>query len=186
MSPTDALLAQFPVIVRQPVRHVEAFLPRLDEPGRAQDLQVLGGVGDGLTRLRRQCLDPTRALREQIDQFQPARIPDEERRRCKRLQQPVILAADEVERAAVQPRDQQGALNRERPVHILGRQAAGACADRQTRPARILSLDGQDAPCHLDGIERRSPGEELGGEPLGDHPQASASNSYERMRASCS
>ena len=64
------------LLVGQPVLDVEALLLRLDEPRRAQDLEVLRRVGDGDAGLLGERLDGARALAEQVEQLEPLRGRD--------------------------------------------------------------------------------------------------------------
>src|SRR5215469_17672388 len=54
---------------------------------------------------------------------------------------PVVLAANEMQRAAVQPGDEQRLVLRQRPVDVSSRQARRPGADGQPGTARILTLD---------------------------------------------
>ena len=74
---------------------------------------------------------------------QPPGVAGEQRRRRQRLQPGVVLAADQVQGAAVEPGDQQRALLAQRPVDVGGAEALGAGADREPRAARVLALDGE-------------------------------------------
>ena len=72
---------------------------------------------------------PLRLRRRDALLRQAPRIPGEERRRRQRVQPPVVLAADEVERPAVEPRHDERAVIRERAVHLGRGDASGAGAD---------------------------------------------------------
>ena len=100
---------------------------------------------------------------------QPPGVAGEERRRRQRLQPRIVLTADEMQRAAVQCRDQQRAVLGQRPVDIGGGQADRPRPDRQPRPARILRLDREQALRHSDRIACRGTRQELSGQPFGDH-----------------
>ena len=54
----------------------KSFLARLDQPRLAQRLQVLRRVRQRQARLRRQRVDASLPLRQQLQQFQPVRIAD--------------------------------------------------------------------------------------------------------------
>ena len=55
----------------------------------------------------------------------------------------IVLAADEVERAAAEPGDDERAVLGEGAVDVGGGQAGGASADGEAKPARILPLYGE-------------------------------------------
>ena len=59
--------------------------------------------------------------------------------------QRVVLAADQVQGAAVEPGDQQRAVLAQRPVDVGRGEAGGAGADRQPGAARVLPLHGEQA-----------------------------------------
>ena len=54
----------------------------------------------------------------------------------------IVLAADQVQRAAVEPGDEQPPLA-QRPVDVGGAQTCAPCPHRQPRPPRVLPLDRQ-------------------------------------------
>jgi hypothetical protein len=105
---------------------------------------------------------------------EPARVRGARRRRGQRVEPAEVVAADEVERAAVQPGDDERALAGQRAVDVGGCEPARARADREPRAARVLSLDGEQPLGDRDGIARRLAREQLGGQPLGDHAAAPA------------
>ena len=114
---------------------------------------------DGLVRVRRR--DALLGQPPGVGKGQP--------RREQRLQPPVVLAADQVQGAAVQPGDQQRAVLRQRPVHVGRGQPGRAHPDGQPGAARVLGLDGQQPPGHRLGAARGLPGQQLRREPLRDH-----------------
>jgi hypothetical protein len=69
-----------------------------------------------------------------------------------------------MERAAVQPRDQERALLSERAVHVRCGQAVAPRPDRQARSALILALDRQQSLRDRHRIACAFPCEELGGQ----------------------
>ena len=100
---------------------------------------------------------------------QPPRVAGEQRRRRQRVQPRVVLAAHEVQRPAVEPRDDERAVLGQRAVDVGGRQPGGPRADRQPRAARVLRLHGEQPLGDGDRSRRGRPGEQLRGETLGDH-----------------
>jgi hypothetical protein len=105
---------------------------------------------------------------------QPARVSLHGHRRGQRLQPRVVLAADEVQRAAVQPRHDQRPLLGQRTVDVRRRQPARARAHSQPEPARILRLHCEQALCHGDRTGCGRPGEQLRREALVDHAPGSS------------
>jgi hypothetical protein len=97
----------------------------------------------------------------------PAHVPGELGRRREREQPRVVLAADQVERAAVQPGDQERALLGERAVDVRGGEALAARAYRQPGAPWILPLNGEQPLGHCRGVARPRAGEELRREPRG-------------------
>ena len=83
------------------------------------------------------------------------------------VQRPVVLAAHQVQGAAIQPADHQGAVHRERVIDVRGGQSLAAHADGQPGAARILTLDGQQPLGDLLGPARGRPGQQLSGGPFG-------------------
>ena len=71
-----------------------------------------------------------------------------------------------MQRAAIEPADYERTLAAERTVDVLGRQALAARSDGEPRPARVLSLNGEEALGHLDRAASRRSGKQLGGEAL--------------------
>ena len=98
---------------------------------------------------------------------QPARARGGQLRGGQGVQPPVVLGADEMQRAAVQPGDQQGPLIRQRAVHVRRRQPGRPGPDGKPHPAGVLTLHCQqplDDSRHAPG---RLAGQQLGREPLG-------------------
>jgi hypothetical protein len=89
------------------------------------------------------------------------------------MQPPVVLGADQMQRAPVQPRDQHGAVIGQRAVDIGSGQPGRAGPDRQPRAARVLALHGQQPAYHCDDGGGRLPRQQLGGEPFRDHSPGS-------------
>ena len=79
--------------------------------------------------------------------------------------QRIVLAAHEVQRAAVQPRDQERPLVGERAVDVRGREALCPRPHRQPRPARILPLDREQPLGNRHRVARGLAGEQLRREP---------------------
>ena len=88
-----------------------------------------------------------------------------ELRRGQSVQPGVVLARDEVQRAAVQPRDHKRAIVAQGAVDVGGVQPAGARPDREPSAPRVLALDGEQALHGRDWIARGAPGEQLRGQP---------------------
>ena len=81
----------------------------------------------------------------------------------------MVLAAHEVERAAVEPRDDEGAVPAQGTVDVDDAETTRSAAYRQPGPAPVLGLDGQEALDDLfDGTGARS-GKQLPGESGSDN-----------------
>jgi hypothetical protein len=94
--------------------------------------------------------------------------------RGERVQPRVVDAANEVQRAAVEPRDDERALLAEGAIEIRGGAARAARPHRQPRAAAVLGLHRQQPLRHARGVRRALSGEQLGSEALSDHrPPAS-------------
>lgn len=91
----------------------------------------------------------------------------QQRRRGQRVQPRVVLAADQVQGAAVEPGDQQRAVLGQSSVDVRGAQPGGAGANRQASTSRILSPHGEQARGDGDRIASRLTGETLGSETVG-------------------
>jgi hypothetical protein len=89
-------------------------------------------------------------------------------RRGQGLQQRIVLAADQVQGAAVEPGDQQRAVLAQRPVDVRRGQARGAGADRQAGAARVLPLHREQALGDGNRIPSRLAGEALRRQALGE------------------
>src|SRR5262249_54253652 len=96
------------------------------------------------------------------------RVAGEERRRRERVQPPVVLGADEVQRAAVQPADHERPLVGQRVVEAGERRPGRPCAYRKAGAAEILRLDGEQPPGDRDAVCRLVGAEELSLEPRGE------------------
>ena len=105
----------------------------------------------------------------------PARVGGEQRWRSQGMEPPVVLAPDQVERAAIQPADHERAVVQP-AVDVSDRQAARARPNRQAGAAKVLCLDGEQALADLDGIGTPLFTEELSLEPrrndIGAHAAA--------------
>jgi hypothetical protein len=77
------------------------------------------------------------------------------------MQPGVVLAADEMQGAAVEPGDQQRALLAEGAVDVGGREALGAGADGEPGAAGVLPLDGKEALGDSGGIGQGRAGKAL-------------------------
>jgi hypothetical protein len=97
-------------------------------------------------------------------------VAGEQSRRRQRVQPRVVLAGHQVQRAPVQPCDQQRALLAERTIDVRRAHAAAARADRQAHAARVLPLHRQQAPRHRHRIPRPRARQQLRGQALGRHP----------------
>jgi hypothetical protein len=95
---------------------------------------------------------------------QPAGVAGEEGRGGQGVQPRVVLAADQVERAAVEPGDQQRAVVGERAIDVGPTEARAAGTHGQARPALVLPLDREQPLGHRHGVARRRPRQQLGGE----------------------
>ena len=102
---------------------------------------------------------------------QTTRVSGEERRCRQGVQPRVVLAADEVQRAAVEPRDQERALVGESAVDVGGGESGRPGANREARSPRVLPLHREQPLGHRHGIARRRPREELRAQPLPDQPE---------------
>jgi hypothetical protein len=111
---------------------------------------------------------------------QPARAAGELARRREGMEPGVVLGADEMEGAAVQPVDDERAVVVERAVDVGRRQAARAGANRQPEAARVLRLDCQQPLSDRDRVARRLAGEQLGGEPRPVRPSGATRRSAPR------
>jgi len=69
----------------------------------------------------------------------------EQRRRGQPLQQRIVLAADQVQRAAVEPADDQLPLG-QRPLDVGRAQPLGPRPHREAEAARVLALNGKQTP----------------------------------------
>ena len=102
------------------------------------------------------------------------------RGRGERQQPRIVLAPDEVQRAAHQPGDHHGALVGERGIDVAGGEPGRARAQGQPRGAQVLGLHGQQVAddvrdaCRARAVQqlRRRPGATLR-----RHPCASATTS---------
>ena len=157
--------------VRQPIphEHVRLLLPRHgpahhEAPQRRLEQQVVQRLplgtdtrgGDALPERVRgeRSLAGERAL-DRLDPAldvprrntllgQPALAARPKRRRGDRLNDRIVLAADQVERAAVEPCDDERPVLGERTVDIGRGDAARAGAHGEPKPNRILPLYGED------------------------------------------
>ncbi len=116
--------------------------------GHAGGRQPIGDLGPGQRSVRGEGTGddgnaPISRLRRYPLLSQASGVGRRERRDSEGLQPGVVLAADQVQGAAVDPGDHQGPVFGQRPVHIGGRYARRAGADRQPETAGILTLDGQ-------------------------------------------
>ncbi len=102
-------------------------------------------------------------------------------RRGEQMQQRLVLGGDQVQRPAIHPRDEERPLVQRR---FEGAAPSAERAHRQAHPARVLRLDGEQAPCGLDrtGGPAREP---LRGEPLREHYSPSG-GCFERFEAASS
>ncbi len=89
---------------------------------------------------------------------------------CQLVQPPIVLAADQVQRPAVEPGDDQRPVFCQRAIHIGRGQPAGPGADGKARPARILSLDGQQPARDVNWASGPVPGQQLRSEPARRKP----------------
>ena len=67
----------------------------------------------------------------------------------------MVLGADEVERAAVEPVDDEGAVGGECRVDVGRAEPGGARPHREQRAARVLRLHGADPSDDLERVGRR-------------------------------
>ncbi len=157
---------------------VHQGLPGRADPGRIQPVAELA-AGERAVGGQR-CLDhrhgPLGVSRPDLFLGQPAGAARAQLRGGERVQPPVVLGADQVQRAPVQPGDDQGPVRGQRAVDVGGGQPARPGADGQPQAARILSLDGKQPPDHV----RSGPGG-LAGQQLGFEPLAHDSGSGRRV-----
>ena len=102
------------------------------------------------------------------------------RGRGERQQPPIVVAPDEVQRAAHQPRDHHGALVGERGIDVAGGEAGRARAQGQARGAQVLGLHRQQVADDVRDACRARAVQQLGRRPgatLRRHPCASATTS---------
>ncbi len=92
---------------------------------------------------------------------EPARVGRGQRRRREGVKPRVVLARDQVQGAAVQPCDQQAAIDRQRAVDVARRGSLAAGADRQPRAARVLALHREQMPRGGERVARGRAGEQL-------------------------
>ena len=62
-----------------------------------------------------------------------------------------------MERSAVEPGDQQGAVLAEGAVDVCGGQALGSSPNREPGPTRVLALDREQALGDRDRVRQRRP-----------------------------
>ena len=102
-------------------------------------------------------------------------------RGCGEREQPrMVVAPDEVQRAAHQPRDHHGALVGERGVDVAGGEAGRARAQGQAGGAQVLGLHGQQVADDIRDACRARAVQQLGRRPGATqlrHPCASATTS---------
>ena len=67
-----------------------------------------------------------------------------ELRRRKRMQPPVVLCADEMQRAPIQPGDDERSRRREADIEVTGGSDTAPRAKRQTKASLVLCLDGEE------------------------------------------
>lgn len=90
--------------------------------------------------------------------------------RCgQRLQNGIVLAADEVQGPSVEPSDYKRAGLRQRLVYVCHRQTDASRTDRETRTTSILRLDRQQSLDNRDRIAQPRAGQQLPCEPLNKH-----------------
>jgi len=116
-------------------------------------------------------------IRRDAALHEPASVAGEERRRCQRVQPPVILAADEVQRPAVQPTDDQGPVI-EAAVDDVTRQAVRAGADGEPGAAQVLRLYREQPVGDVGRAAAPLVTEELRRPPLFEH---AAHGAYSRL-----
>ena len=80
------------------------------------------------------------------------------------MQPPVVLAAHEVQRAAVEPADDERALAGERAVDIAHREAVRTGADGEPRAAQVLRLHREQPIRDRHRVGASLVGEQLAGE----------------------
>jgi hypothetical protein len=92
---------------------------------------------------------------------QPPGVAGEELRRRQRVEPPVVLPTDEVQRAAVQPADDDRPLVGQRAVEVRDRQPAGARPNGEARASQILRLHREQAVTDANRVAGRLLSEEL-------------------------
>ncbi len=97
----------------------------------------------------------------------------------------VVLAANELQGATVQPGDQKRALaGIEVPIDICGCQPLRSRPDGESRAARILALDGEKPLGDGQSVRQRDAAETLRREPLGEPTQWTERRSTTKIRVS--
>jgi hypothetical protein len=116
--------------------------------------------------LRRARIDPLLS--------QPPGAGGEELRRRQRLQPRIVLAGDQVQRAAAQPSNDERAIRGQAPVDVSGGQANGPGSDREPGALRVLRLHGEQVH---DDFHRRALNrdcQQLRAQALADHAPGSS------------
>lgn len=96
---------------------------------------------------------------------QTASVAGEQRRRRQRMQPPIVLAADELQRATVEPANHQRPLVAQSAIDIGRRQPTRARPDGETRAAQILRLHHQQPIADCDRVRGPLLTQKLGSEP---------------------
>jgi len=100
---------------------------------------------------------------------QAAAAGAEQRWGSQQLQPGIVLAVHKVQRAAVEPGDQQRALLAQGPVEIGDAEALGARSHCEARSAGVLSLHGEQPPGDGGGIALRRSSQALAYESFGEN-----------------
>ena len=83
------------------------------------------------------------------------------------MQEWVVLGSNQVQRATVQPRDEDRAIPCERAIDVGRHKTIRPGPDRQACPPQVLCLHGEQPRYHGEGIGARGAGEQLGCQTLG-------------------
>ncbi len=118
-------------------------------------------------RPRDQPHGPVTSGRADAELREPPGARGKARRGRQRVQPGVVLAGDQVQRAAVQPRDHERAIDGQRTIDVGRAEPAGPGANGEPEAPRVLSLYRQQRAGGLERTGGPRGGEQLGLQPLG-------------------
>ncbi len=134
-------------------RHSDSLHPVAELVARQRALGGQRAFDCGNAALRR--------ARRHAELCQSAGVASEQGRRRQRMQPPVVLPANQVQRAAVEPADDDRTLVGQLAVEVGGREPARACANGEPGAPEILGLHGQEALADPDDVAGAFPSEKL-------------------------